>query len=268
MLHSLPQRILMAIARICLPKPRTFAVMELVGCKLRAAVEEVRGELFQQVCEDYGLQSVRGEEAGRLLAQFVDMAPKLECEGPTEVNTGVEQLLSLVLARAPLDLQTSHGETALIRAAEDGKLKMVQVLIEAGASLDIQTHDGETALIRASEEGEAEIVKALIAARAGLDVQDENDETALYRSAISGYEYIARALIAARAALDMRNDENFSPLYTAESRAMETRLVKPGESDAYNEIAMALMDAGAELLPDEQLRLDQHRVNVGSSSWD
>src|SRR5262249_28287441 len=68
---------------------------------------------------------------------------------------------------ARLDAQNSDGNTALLRAACEGRAELARVLIAVGADVDIQNNDGYSALILAKRRGNHEIAAALVAAGAG-----------------------------------------------------------------------------------------------------
>lgn len=65
------------------------------------------------------------------------------------------------------DAWSDEGQTALILAARNGHLEVVEALLKAGADPDHATADGRTALIMAAEGGHATVVESLL--RAGAD---------------------------------------------------------------------------------------------------
>ena len=78
--------------------PRPFATAARAAKRLQRAVEAVREELGEQACEEHGLESARGEAAGRRLVELVESG---EMAGA----------LGLVVVGAPLDLQDEDGQT-------------------------------------------------------------------------------------------------------------------------------------------------------------
>ena len=100
--------------------PRPFAVTARAGKRLQRAVEAAREELGEQVCEEHGLESARGEAAGKKLIELAK----------GEATAGA---LLLMVAGAPLDLQDEeYGATALMRAAQEGHTKIAAALVGAG----------------------------------------------------------------------------------------------------------------------------------------
>ena len=66
-----------------------------------------------------------------------------------------------------LDWQDKYsGATALIHAAAEGHVEILQMLIDAKANLDLKDKDGFTALMRAAERGRMNMVQMLIDAGA------------------------------------------------------------------------------------------------------
>ncbi len=67
---------------------------------------------------------------------------------------------TLISAGANVNAVNKKGETALMRAAENGELENVKSLLGAGANAQIRTKEGETVLSMSSDE---EIKQILIA---------------------------------------------------------------------------------------------------------
>lgn len=75
---------------------------------------------------------------------------------------------------ADLDVKDKHGWTALHYAAWQGKLKVVQYLIDNGADSDVTSNDGKTALHHVSKGRQStDLVQYLVESGATIDVQDE-----------------------------------------------------------------------------------------------
>ena len=105
--------------------PRPFATTARAGKRLQRAVEAAREELGEQVCEEHGLESARGEAAGEKLIELAE-------------NGATAGALLLMVAGAGLDLRDVYGNTALMWAAGKGRTEIALALIGAGAGLDLQ----------------------------------------------------------------------------------------------------------------------------------
>lgn len=80
---------------------------------------------------------------------------------------------------AHINARGEINETALIRAAREGRLIMTEILLGAGASLDLQDRDGRTALSYATQGGFTEIVSMLVRSGADITLDDKNGDKPL-----------------------------------------------------------------------------------------
>lgn len=99
------------------------------------------------------------------------------------------------------------GPTALVKAASDGNLGLIQTLLTKGVVLDAE--HGCRALEGAAGEGHLEIVKFLLEKGADINAENEYDRTALMSAAIRGQVEIVRLLLDRGAdvnAKDMRDN--------------------------------------------------------------
>jgi ankyrin repeat protein len=80
-----------------------------------------------------------------------------------------------------LDSEDDEGETALMEAAEEGKLEVVRLLIDRGADINHQDWDGETALMEAVQDDRLEVVELLLQRGAALGCLDSDCRTVLDR---------------------------------------------------------------------------------------
>jgi ankyrin repeat protein len=101
-----------------------------------------------------------------------------------------------VLLDRGVDLNSVHapfGPTALVKAASDGNLGLIQTLLTKGVVLDAE--HGCRALEGAAGEGHPEIVKFLLEKGADINAGNEYDRTALMSAAIRGQVEIVRLLL-------------------------------------------------------------------------
>lgn len=114
-------------------------------------------------------------------------------------QVGPAELQKLVDLDVSVNSADDDGDTALMQAADEGKLEAVRTLIAAGANVNARNKDGETALMMAADEGHTEIVKALIAAGADVQLHDEDNQSALMKAVDEKHEDTASVLRAAGA---------------------------------------------------------------------
>ena len=156
-------------------------------------------------------------------------------------NNCFESVCLLVEAGIDLDTLDGEGYAPLHRAAENGRLDIVNKLIEHGAYIDISLPSG-TALNISVFFRNLELAKTLIRAGANINKVNEYGRTPLHESAYDGCIEIVRVLIAAGANIEARVacdwssrgdlNTNETPLFSA---------VKNGKIGVVRE----LLDAGA-----------------------
>ncbi len=95
---------------------------------------------------------------------------------------GESELKQIIARGYDINMTDEDGETPLMRAAERGNLKAVDVLLKAGAKVNMQDKDGKTALMEAADDGHNAVVQRLIEAGADINAKDEDGETALYKA--------------------------------------------------------------------------------------
>jgi Ankyrin repeats (3 copies) len=120
--------------------------------------------------------------------------------------------LEEILARgADIDARNVDGVTALMRAAYNGRIKMVRALIGHGADLNATRVDGFTPLGLAAFFGHTDVVKVLVESGADLSQATRFSTSAqMWASARSFYE-IARYLEQARSSLTEFGSSPYSP---------------------------------------------------------
>ena len=103
-----------------------------------------------------------------------------------------------VLLKAHANVNAKQGfakPTALMLAAEQGHLDVVQALLDAGADLNAGKGEWGTALMKAAQNGHLGVVRALIAAKADVNAADQQGTTALMAATRIGYKQIVQALV-------------------------------------------------------------------------
>ena len=97
---------------------------------------------------------------------------------------------------ADIDARSAHGCSALIMAAEEGHLGVVQELANLSADVNVETTgSGTTALHQASRYGHEDVVSVLLSHGADPTKRLRDGRTPLYLSAHAGYESIIQLLL-------------------------------------------------------------------------
>ncbi|KAF0695287.1 Aste57867_13883 [Aphanomyces stellatus] len=94
-----------------------------------------------------------------------------------------------------MDVETSSGWTALSRAAANGDLTTLEVLLRAGATVDLETKLRHTALTWASYSGHKEVVQCLLLNHADVRRPTREGKTALMHASRNGQAVIAAILV-------------------------------------------------------------------------
>ena len=114
-----------------------------------------------------------------------------------------------------VNLKDIAGNTLLMKAAQEGVLPIVELLIQNECSLDKQNNEGVSALMMAAENGHKEVADYLIRQGAELDFSDISGETALMKAIQNNHEEIVFSLLDAQADVNIENQFNQTPLIIA-----------------------------------------------------
>lgn len=135
-----------------------------------------------------------------------------------------------------INTQDENGDTALILAARNGHLSVVEVLIGRGANKNRQNKNKQTALEAAIEHRRRTITLELIKNNNSLDAKNKKGQTALMIAIETRQEEVAKALIKARADLNCKDNNNQTALYYArngsgKNKEIENTLLKYGAEE-------------------------------------
>ncbi|EHK40517.1 putative ankyrin repeat-containing protein [Trichoderma atroviride IMI 206040] len=134
---------------------------------------------------------------------------------------GHEAVVEALLKRTPqVDNQDFWGQTALMRAAQRGHAAiLICLLLDNGAEVDARsTPQQDTALIKAAEEGRESIVRLLLDRGADMDARDWAARTALMRAVDRDQEAVVRLLLERGADVNVNSWEEGTALMRAARR--------------------------------------------------
>lgn len=125
---------------------------------------------------------------GDLLESLLDASQKNNLEE-------VKRITKLNNISRFLNLGNEAGETALIKAAKNGNIKIVNYLLYSGALVDIADKRGMTALMHSISESHIEIARALLAQKANPNFRVDSGPTALIQASGRGFYSIVELLL-------------------------------------------------------------------------
>jgi ankyrin repeat protein len=129
------------------------------------------------------------------------------------------------------DVNTDYDETPLFRAAENGDLDAVNVLLRAGADINKATAYGETPLTIATRKDHLSVVTALLNADANINQACSDGATPLFLAARKGHLRVVTLLIHKGADKEQASISDMTPLCIAARQgqlAVVTKLLHEG----------------------------------------
>lgn len=130
----------------------------------------------------------------------------------SELKTWME---SNQLDVADFEKRYKNGDTALILAAREGNLPIVEALLDAGADKNALNDDNNGALWAACFADSLPVIEALAAAGVNLDTQNVNGATALIYTASAGKESMVKALLDAGADTTLKTLDDYTAIESA-----------------------------------------------------
>ena len=128
------------------------------------------------------------------------------------------ELVRLFLVQEDIDVNVTDQESqsALYKAAMDGHVEIIEMLLKAGGDPNIQTSQLFTPLMAAAYYGFTEVVRLLVTHQGiEADLTDNLDQTSLYKAAGEGHIEVVELLLNAGANVNHQTDEKWTPLQTA-----------------------------------------------------
>jgi ankyrin repeat protein len=141
---------------------------------------------------------------------------------PLNEKEDVEMIELLLRYGTELDVSNGEGQTALLKGASNGGLKIVRLLLQNGADPNAKDCYRCTPLHMALSDSKqsVETVRTLLRHGADLNARDIGGETALHKGVKSNNVEICKLLLEYGAAVDARNRVGETPLYQAARRGM------------------------------------------------
>ncbi len=151
-----------------------------------------------------------------------------------------------------VNLSATDGKTALMLAAQQGRLDLIRTLLDAGATVDITNTRGGTALMYAAVLGDTAPIKLLLARGSAVNTQSSTGWTALMIAAVMGHDALVRLLLDQGANAGLADIYGWTPLMRAtyEKRLHVVRMLLTSKSVNVN----ARNDNGATALHYAALR--------------
>ncbi|MFP4028736.1 MAG: ankyrin repeat domain-containing protein [Candidatus Brocadiia bacterium] len=172
------------------PRPTSMEKLEKSARESLRRVEKAQKRLEKAVGED-----LRSENEGP------DLSAREE-EFLTEVIVGDTGRIRAMLQETPelVKLRELHLDTPLHSAVNAGlkereAIATIRVLLEHGAAVDTKNVRQETALHRAAFEGKPGVCSALLKAGANPNSRDQNGMTPLHAAALEGQLEVCRVLL-------------------------------------------------------------------------
>eukprot|EP00731_Ephydatia_muelleri_P003639 Em0001g3639a len=117
------------------------------------------------------------------------------------------------------------GVTALICAAQNGNIDVLNALVKAGSKVNEKDEKGATPLYYAAVRGDVDAVNTLVSAGSNVNDRDKSGMTPLHRAASQGNSDVVKTLIKAGSKVDEKDKNGFTPLDYATSRG-DVEMVK------------------------------------------
>ncbi len=181
----------------------------------------------------------KGVESMKLLIDAKSDVNSLDRLGGTPLlwaaGLGTPEAVGLLIASgSKVDIQDKNGLTPLLWAAGTGDPRSVQILIDNKANLDVADNlTGDTAVMRAARNGKYESLVILIKAGSKLDVKNRQGMTPWLVASMSGTVEKMKALKESNVDIQARDNRGWNAMDYAKNRADQNRadVIKYLETD-------------------------------------
>ncbi len=128
-----------------------------------------------------------------------------------------------------LEENRAMSETDIFKAARNGNLHEVRMLVGSGVSVNSQNpSDNETPLHVASAQGNMTMIEYLISRGADVNAVSESGWTVLHNAAEGFHHNAIQLLISKRANINAKNHIDATPLDLAVTNTFADKSLKPG----------------------------------------
>ena len=152
------------------------------------------------------------KEVADLLLQAGAILEKADRNGATALDVALERAHSDIVN---LLVRAGGGAKQLLRAVSVGDTRMVSLLLNAGVAKETVDSKRETALYKAAMNGREEVVNQLLAAGVEINKRASNGATPLFIAAMGGHAGIVSRLLRAGANADIPIWNGETPLFVA-----------------------------------------------------
>ena len=195
-------------------------VWSMSGEQLAAvSVDKVRSGVhlkgFLRILHGFPLCMQRLLYKGQLLHNWIELTAPIDVQlilqplsTDLQQHTAAQELVTFACKHGKLQMAQmlveagAHryglaGNAALLCAAENGHVEIVQLLVEASVDKNIRGEYGQTALMLAAQKGHVEVARQLLEAGVDKDLQDHCGNTALWYASQRGHIRVAELLMEA-----------------------------------------------------------------------
>ncbi|XP_065224500.1 uncharacterized protein LOC135848511 [Planococcus citri] len=134
------------------------------------------------------------------------------------VQAGLEDIVEILVAKNPDDVDKTCGKTPLMCAIEHDYKKIVEILIANGAN--VNGENGEPVLMAVAK-NRTDIVKILLRNKANIGFKSDEGYSLLHFAATMGHKDIAKVLIENGIDVNGTTSLDVTPLYLASSQGHE-----------------------------------------------
>jgi ankyrin repeat protein len=164
-------------------------------------------------------------------------------------NSDVDMVEALIAAGAAVDAANQYGMTPLLQASRTGDAPVIKLLLDAGAKVELRHPDGSTALMAAARTGRLDAVTLLLGAGADPNAGDSfQEETPLMWAAAEGHVGVVDALLKAGADPNRRAHVNsLAERKNADFPTGGFTALMWAARNGYEDVARRLVEGGADL---------------------